>query len=452
MRCADYYVNKRLKVPKSFFEWGNSQFPTIIFSNKNTTISSNRDECKIINKKLTKKTKLTFWECYKCFAIILCTSKRIEIQSYVFESRYIEGIQHLSCYLINYELFENDKNIQCGQNYFYPDRFQFGLRRQSSMSGPYTNVEFFNNDFEKTLMAKSELKYIKLESSLDVWKIRRFYQYRKEIEFLQKINAQRLAKEVMNGSGQCDMRILNEKWLRRHKYKIKNSNIGFEEIILEEKIKERNGKVVPGIERYLTHVNFDKIPSCVGIIHFQNWVIKNHIDFRYYIDYLKLMKQCGVPINESNACPKDLQRAHRDMVDLFNALEKERREEEKRKREAETKKKFEQVTKARKNMEMTINGYVFILPKRASDLVEEGSALHHCVGTYVEDHASGETTIVFIRNSDKLDRPLYTMEFRKKDIVQIRAKYNKKPPNEVFEAAEIWKKKVLNERRKVTNG
>ena len=49
------------------------------------------------------------------------------------------------------------------------------------------------------------------------------------------------------------------------------------------------------------------------------------------------MKQCGVPINESNACPKDLQRAHRDMVDLFNALEKERREEEKRKREAETK-------------------------------------------------------------------------------------------------------------------
>lgn len=452
MRSADYYVKKRLKVPKAFFDWGNSQFPTIIFSNKNTTITSNRAGCKIINKKLTKKTKLTFWECYKCFAIILCTPKRIEIQSYVFESRYIEGIQHLSCYLINYELFENDKNIQCGQNYFYPDRFQFGLRRQNSMSGPYTNVEFYNNDFEKTLMAKSELKYIKLEASLDVWKIRRFYQYRKEIEFLQKINAQRLAKEVMNGSGRCDMRILNEKWLRRHKHKIKNSNIGFEEIILEEKIRGRNGKPVPGAEKYISHVNFDRIPSCVGIIHFQNWAIKNHIDFRYYIDYLKLMKLCGVPINDTNACPKDLQRAHRDMVDLFNALEKEKREEEKRKREAETKKKFEQITKARKNMEMTINGYVFILPKRASDLVEEGSALHHCVGTYVEDHASGETTIVFIRNSDKLDRPLYTMEFRKKDIVQIRAKYNKKPPNEVFEAAEIWKKKVLNERRKVING
>lgn len=448
MRSADYYVKKRLKVPKSFFEWGNRQFSTIIFSNKNETITSNRDGCKIINKKLTKKTKLTFWECYKCFAIILCTSKRIEIQSYVFESRYIEGIQHLSCYLINYELFENDKNIQCGQNYFYPDRFQFGLRRQSSMSGPYTNVEFYNNDFEKTLMAKSELKYIKLESSLDVWKIRRFYQYRKEIEFLQKINAQRLAKEVMNESGQCDMRILNEKWLRKHKHKIKNSNIGFEEIILGEKIRGRNGKAIPGIEKYISHVNFDKIPACVGIIHFQNWAIKNHIDFRYYIDYLKLMKLCGVPINNTNACPKDLQKAHQDMVKLFNALERERKEEARRKRDKELQDKFNELIEKRKYMEMEINGLKFILPKKASDLVKEGSILHHCVGTYVEEHASGETTIIFIRNSDKLDRPLYTMEFRKKDIVQIRAKYNKKPPNEVFEAAEIWKKKVVTRGRK----
>ena len=44
------------------------------------------------------------------------------------------------------------------------------------------------------------------------------------------------------------------------------------------------------------------------------------------------------------------------------------------------------------------------------------------------------------------------MEFCKKEIVQIRAKYNQNPPKEVWSAAEIWKKKVLNERRKITNG
>lgn len=448
MRTADYYVKKRLHPPKGFYDWCYSQIPTMVFSNKKQTITSNRKECKVIHKKLAKNTRITFYDCYKCFVIILCTAKRIEIQSYGFNSRYNNGIQNIECELVNFELLENDEHIECSQNYYLNNHYQFGLCRQYSMGGPYTGVIMYENNIDDRLKAISELKYIKWNTPLNIWDIRRFYKYRREIEFLQKIKARQIVYELMYSPAQCDMRIMNEKWLRKHKHEIKNSDFGFEKIILDEKIRGRNGKLIPGAEKHISHVNFDKIPSCVGIIHFQNWAIKNQIDFRYYIDYLKLMKQCGVPINESNACPKDLQRAHRDMVDLFNALEKERREEEKRKREAETKKKFEQITKARKNMEMTINGYVFILPKRASDLVEEGSALHHCVGTYVEDHASGKTTIVFIRNSDKLDRPLYTMEFRKKDIVQIRAKYNKKPPNEVFEAAEIWKKKVLTRGRK----
>ena len=448
MRDADYYVKRRLKAPKAFFDWCYAQIPMIVFSNKNKTLSANRKGCKVIRKKLAKNTRITFYDCYKCFAIILCTSKRIEIQSYCFYSRYDHGIQNIKCELVNFELFENDEHIQCSRNYFVTGRYQFGLCRQYSMGGAYTGVIMYENSIDNQLKQNSELKYIEWKQPINVWGIRRFYKYRREIEFLQKIKARQIVYELMYSPAQCDMRIMNEKWLRKHKHEIKNSDFGFEKIILDEKIRGRNGKPIPGAEKHISHVNFDKIPSCVGIIHFQNWAIKNQIDFRYYIDYLKLMKQCGVPINESNACPKDLQRAHRDMVDLFNALEKERREEEKRKREAETKKKFEQITKARKNMEMTINGYVFILPKRASDLVEEGSALHHCVGTYVEDHASGKTTIVFIRNSDKLDRPLYTMEFRKKDIVQIRAKYNQEPPEGVFEAAEIWKKKVLTRGRK----
>lgn len=175
--------------------------------------------------------------------------------------------------------------------------------------------------------------------------------------------------------------------------------------------------------------------------------MKSDFDFNLYIDYLKLMEACHVQINESNACPKDLFKAHRNMVELFNALEKERNEEEKRKRDEETRKKFEKLTKTRKRMEMKINGFEFILPKKASDLVEEGSTLHHCVGTYVEKHAEGKTTIIFIRKAEEREKPLYTMEFAGKDIIQIRAKYNEKPPANIFSIAEIWKKKVMHGRR-----
>lgn len=452
MRDAEFYVNKRLQPPKSFFDWCYSQIPTIIFSNKDKVISSNRKGCKVIKKRLNKNTRIDFNDCYKCFAITLCTPKRIEIQSYGFYSRYNRGIQNIDCELVNFELFENDEHIQCSQNYFVTGRYQFGLCRQYSMGGAYTGVVMYENDIDNQLKQKSELKYIEWNIPLNIWDIRRFYKYRREIEFLQKINARQIVYELMYSPTQCDMRIMNEKWLRKHKHEIKNSDFGFEKIILDEKIRGRNGKPVPGAEKYISHVNFDKIPSCIGIIHFQNWAIKNRIDFRYYIDYLRLMEQCNVPINDTNACPRNLRQAHDHLVDLYNALERERKEQAKRNRDRELKNKFDELVKARQYMEMEINGLKFVLPKKASDIVNEGSALHHCVSTYVDRHASGTTTIVFIRNAEAPKKPLYTMEFCKKEIVQIRAKYNQNPPKEVWSAAEIWEKKVLNGRRKVTNG
>ena len=401
---------------------------------------------------MNKNTRIDFNDCYKCFAITLCTPKRIEIQSYGFYSRYNRGIQNIDCELVNFELFENDEHIQCSQNYFATGRYQFGLCRQYSMGGAYTGVVMYENDIDNQLKQKSELKYIEWKIPLNIWDIRRFYKYRREIEFLQKINARQIVYELMYSPTQCDMRIMNEKWLRKHKHEIKNSDFGFEKIILDEKIRGRNGKPVPGAEKYISHVNFDKIPSCIGIIHFQNWAIKNRIDFRYYIDYLRLMEQCNVPINETNACPRNLFQAHDHLVELNNALEREREEQAKRNRDRELKNKFDELIKTRQYMEMEINGLKFVLPRRASDIVNEGSTLHHCVSTYVDRHASGTTTIVFIRDSEEPNKPLYTMEFCKKEIVQIRAKYNQNPPKEVLNAAEIWRKKVLNGRRIVANG
>jgi hypothetical protein len=54
--------------------------------------------------------------------------------------------------------------------------------------------------------------------------------------------------------------------------------------------------------------------------------------------------------------------------------------------------------------------YLTVIPQRAIDLVREGEALHHCVGTYVERYAKGDTNIVFLRHKDHLDQPLITVE------------------------------------------
>lgn len=71
------------------------------------------------------------------------------------------------------------------------------------------------------------------------------------------------------------------------------------------------------------------------------------------------------------------------------------------------------------------------------ELTEEGDALHHCVGSYGERHAKGETAIFFIRRVNRPREPYYTLELdeKKLEIRQNRGAYNcrRTPEVEAFE-------------------
>ena len=66
-----------------------------------------------------------------------------------------------------------------------------------------------------------------------------------------------------------------------------------------------------------------------------------------------------------------------------------------------------------KDYSFTSGNYTVTIPKCAADLVEEGRALHHCVGGYAEKFDKGVSDIVFIRRLDAIDKPLLTMEIVK---------------------------------------
>jgi hypothetical protein len=63
-----------------------------------------------------------------------------------------------------------------------------------------------------------------------------------------------------------------------------------------------------------------------------------------------------------------------------------------------------------KHLSFAEGNYMTVIPKRARELVAEGEALHHCVGTYVNRYASSSTNIVFLRDRRYLDQPLLTVE------------------------------------------
>ena len=88
-------------------------------------------------------------------------------------------------------------------------------------------------------------------------------------------------------------------------------------------------------------------------------------------------------------------------------------------------KKMEKLDKERIKWNYSDDKFSIRLPSKLSEIVSEGSLLHHCVGGYTQRHASGETTIMFLRKNSEPDISFYTIEVRNNNIVQIHGFGNK---------------------------
>lgn len=446
-------ADRRLKPPKSFWDWCYSQITTYKWSNKQQTIvASDMKLGYCIEKKLTKASRLTFYDKTYYFSIILVTAKRIEIQSYEFNSSVDNGRQSVRYTLSNLERFEKGLHVKIGRD--YTDHYHPYLIPNFFSGGPYSGNLFYPNDWRQRLVDVSELRYIRF-TNLDWWEIERFYKYRFEIEFAQKINAVELARNIMYPNyirgnyvwqKAVDMRTLNRQWLQKNKQFFKNSTRSFSEFELDRRIKERNGKFVPGIEKYLSFRDVKNIPSGVGINKFQNWIIKYKIDFREYMDYLNMLTEMGIePEGDAMIVPKDFHAMHRHTVDLYNQFREEQwrlANEEQQRIKREREKQLEAEFKARPTLDKIVAGYSFHVPTRVAELIYEGKKLHHCVSSYTERHLKGATMIVFVRLESAPNTPLYTLEVKSGQIVQMRGKYNKAAPDEVFSVAKEWMRQV----------
>lgn len=82
--------------------------------------------------------------------------------------------------------------------------------------------------------------------------------------------------------------------------------------------------------------------------------------------------------------------------------------------------------------------YLIVFPSTAAAITKEGQTLHHCVGTYTERVAKGESIVLFLRKKDKPNKPYYTIEVSPRDfrVIQCRGKNNKSMGEEI--------KKIVN--------
>lgn len=93
--------------------------------------------------------------------------------------------------------------------------------------------------------------------------------------------------------------------------------------------------------------------------------------------------------------------------------------------------------------DFTMAGLQMVYPSAPEEIVHEGQALHHCVAGYVDRVAQKKCLILFLRHSDDLATPFYTVEVRGNKAVQVRGYKNADPTPEVETFMTAWERQVL---------
>ena len=164
-----------------------------------------------------------------------------------------------------------------------------------------------------------------------------------------------------------------------------------------------------------------------------DYVREKKISNRLYLDYFKACDYLGLDMSiERNRFPHDFMRWHDIRIDEMRS---KKAEEDKVKRK-ELYDKFALVADKYLPLQKSENSvYIVLIAKSPAELVQEGNALHHCVGSYGYDQKfiREETLIFFIRNAEQPDVPLVTVEYslKSKKILQCYADHNTTPNQEI---------------------
>lgn len=183
----------------------------------------------------------------------------------------------------------------------------------------------------------------------------------------------------------------------------------------------------------------------VDYVRLSEYLKKNDVGLSTYYDYIKACKECGVEMIESVWFPKDFEAAHELRTNQYDAKQV--------KDKASMNEQFKARCNEFRSYEMSGNTYMIVIPASIMDLIKEGKALHHCVGQmgYDKKVADGKSLIVFIRNVEDPETPLYTAEYGldQHKLLQSHGDHNCSLPADAAMFLADWVKKLTKELERV---
>lgn len=164
-------------------------------------------------------------------------------------------------------------------------------------------------------------------------------------------------------------------------------------------------------------------------------------DIPMLLDYWSMAARAGLDLDDAHVrLPKDLKREHDRLMEEERIA---KNEEEKRRKQQEIEKRrpaFAKTVAAVTDWAWEADGICIRPVKAEEELMDEGAALHHCVGGYGPTVARGESCIFFIRRAAEPDKSWYTLQVSIKDIheLQNHGLRNCPPTKEVQAFVDKW--------------
>lgn len=150
----------------------------------------------------------------------------------------------------------------------------------------------------------------------------------------------------------------------------------------------------------------------------------------HYRDYLRMEKTLNDEnLSKVDKYPKNwlttFRRTKRNYDDIKKRIDEE---------------KFRYEVFKHKDLAYEDKNFAIVLPKKAQDVRQEGAILKHCVASYVDRIARGQTCIVFCRDKIDTSEPYVTVEVKNGAITQAYGYQDSKPDKDALKFLAKWAK------------
>lgn len=227
----------------------------------------------------------------------------------------------------------------------------------------------------------------------------------------------------------CDRNLKDRQEL--HRWQMRNNIPAIEGTILRLLPYMTAHKLMRYLDQQFAFLQFRLTPNKVKRYDTLNSMLVD------YCDYIRMCENEHYDLTSDFVLfPKDIQKAHDRTLRQVKV-----------KADAKMRRDFKIACKRiMSQLDFEKNGMKIVYPEKPDDIVAEGHALHHCVGGYVDRVANQECIILFLRQTEQLDKPFYTIEVRNREVVQVRGNRNAEATAEVALFMEQWEKRVLQHR------